>query len=366
VPRAHPGLTRDPIGLLLSATAAGLALVYLALCTASARRRARGVVSVLATVLVVFGPATFLAGLGTRTGVVRAQDPVVVQAAADASRLLRAESPYTLPHDTVPRGREAVSASFRLDPPAEWLPEAPLLPPGPAVVAALARPLGVRDLRLVCVLALVLLAALVAWRLEGRSRRAALGLVLLVAPLALGTVLGSASVLALSALFSAWAARERGTRTLAGALGGVAVAMDHRALLVAPFVAFSGPRPALVRQLAAAAAGYALLVLPVALLDLPAFLARAATPTAPGPGLGLVNLLAYRGAEQVAAALQPVATLLIVASIGLLLTRPWPALARAGIASLVGIVLAPSLSAESVAAPILLLALAALFPEEGG
>ena len=43
-----------------------------------------------------------------------------------------------------------------------------------------------------------------------------------------------------------------------------------------------------------------------------------------------------------------------------LLSRPWSGLARAGIASLVGMLLAPSLSADAVAAPLLLLALAAL------
>ena len=98
---------------------------------------------------------------------VRAQDPTVVQAAADASRLLQGQSPYTAPADTTPRGREAVSASFRLDPPAEILPVAPLVPPGPAVLAALARPLGAHDPRLVTVVALMLLAGVVAWRFEG-------------------------------------------------------------------------------------------------------------------------------------------------------------------------------------------------------
>ena len=108
----------------------------------------------LAAALVVLVPVLFLAGLGTRTGVVRAQSPAVVQAAADASRLLQGQSPYTPPPATAPRGREAVSASFRLDPPAELLPTAPLVPAGPAVLAALARLVGVRDLRLLAVLAL--------------------------------------------------------------------------------------------------------------------------------------------------------------------------------------------------------------------
>ncbi len=317
--------------------------------------------------LVVLVPVLFLAGLGTRTGVVRAQDPLVVQAAADASRLLRGQSPYTPPPETTPRGREAVSASFRLDPPAEWLPTAPLVPPGPAVLAALARLVGVRDLRLVAVLALVGLAGVLAACFEGRRRRAAVALALLSAPLALGTVLGAPAALSLVALVSAWAARERGAVTLAGALAGAAVGLDHRVLLVAPFVALpDGSRASLWRALAAAVAAYALLVAPVALLDLGSFLGRATAPSAAGPGLGLVNLLAYRGAEGAAAALGPVAMLAALAGVVWLLRRPWPTLARAGIASLLGIVLAPAVSAEAVAAPILLLALAAVVTDNNG
>jgi len=319
---------------------------------------------VLAAALVVLVPVLFLAGIGTRTGVVRAQDPVVVQAAADASRLLRGQSPYTLPADTAPRGREAFSASFRLDPPAEWLPTAPLVPPGPAVLTVSGRLVGVRDLRLVAVLALAALAGVLATRSSGRRRRTTVGLSLLVAPLALGTVLGAPVALSLLALVSAWTARDRGATALAGALAGVAVGLEHRALFVAPFVALpDGPRASLARGLAAAVAGYAFLVVPVALLDVTSFLDRAAAPSVPGPGLGFVNLLAYRGAEGTAVTLAPVATLAALAALGWLLTRPWPRLARAGIASLLGIVLAPALSADAVATPILFLALAAATPE---
>jgi hypothetical protein len=362
-PRAHPGLTKDPLGLIVSATAAGLALAYLVLATTGVGRRVRFAVPVLAATLVILVPVVFLASLGVRTGVVRAQDPVVVQASADASRLLAGRSPFAPPRETAPRGREAVSASFRLDAPAEWLPARPLLPPGPAVLAAVARPLGLRDLRFVSVLALSLLAAVLAARFEGRRRRAAVGLALLAAPLALGTVLGAPFALSLAALASAWAARDKGAQLAAGMLAGAAVALDHRALLVAPFVALTdGTRVSRARALVGVVAGYGLLVLPVALLDLPAFLERAAAPSPPGPGLGLVNLLAYRGAENAAVALAPMAPLVALAALAWLLTRPWPRLASAGIASLVGIVLAPSLSADAVAAPILLLALAAVAP----
>ncbi|HEY8233721.1 MAG TPA: glycosyltransferase 87 family protein [Vicinamibacteria bacterium] len=363
VPRAHAGLTKDPLGLLVSATAAGLGLAYLVLATAGASRRIRFVVPALAVLLLVVGPTLLLSRLGASTGVVRAQDPAVVQADADASRLVEGRSLYTQPTDTLPRGRQAFSESFRLDPPAEILPTRPLLPPGPALLAAVARPLGVRDLRGVSLVALGALAAFLALRFDGRERRIGLAVALLMAPLAIGTVLGAPGALSLAALVGAWVSRERGAPGIAGVLAGVAIALDHRALLAAPFLAAPrGPRKDLLRAAGAAAVSYGLLVLPIALLDVPAFVGRASARALAGPGLGLVNLLAWRGAEDLAAALAPMLTLAALGALGWLFLRPWSRLASAGIASLVGIVLAPSLSADAVAAPILLLGLASLVP----
>jgi uncharacterized membrane protein len=360
-PRAHPGLTKDPLGLLVSATAAGLGVLSLVLATTGATRRVRLAVPLLAGALLVALPVLFLAELGARTGIVRAQDPAVVQAAADAARLVRFESPYTGPPQTTPRGREAWSSSFRLDPPAEILPKAPLVPPGPSVLAALGRALGATDPRAGVLVALVLLAAALALGFAGRRRRTAVGLALLVAPLALGSVLGAPVALGLAALAAAWLAGARGRPVAAAVLCGVAVAFDHRALLAAPFVAAAGAsRVRRARLVAAAAVGYGLLVLPVALLDPLAFLERLGAPPAPGPGLGLVNLLAYRGVEGLAVALRPVVAFLALASLVWLLGRRWASLARAGIASLVAIVLAPAIAADAVAVPIVLLALAAL------
>ena len=364
-PRADPGLTKDPLGLLWSATAAGLGVLYLALAVGGAPRRVRLAVTALAGVLVVGAPALVLASLSARTGIVRAQDPAVVQAQADASRLLAGRSPYSPPPEASPRGREAWSASFRLDPPAEILPARPLLPPGPSQLVGLARVAGVRDLRLVALLALAALAAVAVLRFEGRRRRTALALALLAAPLAIGTVLGSPAALPLAALVGAWAAGRRWAR--AGALAGVAVALDHRALLVAPFL-LAGVAPGERRgAVTRAAAAYALLVAPVVLLDPAAFAARLGAAGVPGPGLGLFNLLAYRGAEASAGALA-LAALAPLVSAGVvfwILTRPGPPLARGGVAGLVGLVLAPAVSAEAVALPLVLLGLAAITPADG-
>jgi hypothetical protein len=344
-PKAGPTLTRDPLGLLVSATAAGLGVLYLVLAVTGAHRRVRLTVAAVAAALVIAVPAVVLARIG-RTGVVRAQDPAVVQAQADAGRLVEGHSPYTRPPDTWPRGREAVSASFRLDPPAEVLPSRPLVPPGPSVIAALARLVGVRDSRLTAVLALGVLAAVLATCSGGRRRRATVALALLAAPMAVGTVLGSPVALSLAALVGAWAAGRRGAGSAAGLLAGVAVVLDHRALLVVPFfLAAAGGR-----ERGRAIAG--------------AFVARVGAQAAPGPGLGLFNLLAYYGSEASvgALALTALAPLLLAGLVLWLLRRPWPPLALGGIASLAGILLAPALSPETVAVPLLLLGLAAMEP----
>jgi len=367
-PNAGPALTRDPLGLVFSATAAGLAVLYLALAVCGAPRRSRIAVTVLAAALAVGAPALVLARVSGRTGVVRAQDPAVVQAQADAGRLIAERSPYTPPMETSPRGREAFSASFRLDPPAEILPTRPLLPPGGSVVVGLTRAVGAQDLRLATTSSLAVLALVLAASLEGRRRRTALALALVSAPLAVGTVLGSPVALSLAALVGAWAAGRRGARLASGLLAGAAVAAAHEALLVAPFLLWSvDDRRGRRRAILAAVAAYLVVVGPVALLDPGGLAARLGARAAPGPGLGLFDLLAYRGAEASAGALAlaAVSPLVLAAMVLWLRRRPWPALAVGGIASLGGIVLAPAVSAEAVGVPMLLLGLAAMEQEEG-
>jgi hypothetical protein len=342
-------------------------VLYLAAAVAGAARRTRLAVAAVAAFAVVAAPTAILIGVGERTGVVRAQDRTVVQAGADARRLLAGHSPYTAPFATTPRGREAVSESFRLDPPAEHRPEDPLLPPGPGVAVGLGRLAGIEDLRLLGLLALGLLVGLGFLRLEGeRTRTAWAAVVLLAAPLSLGTLLGSPAALALAALCASWVAVRSARRaggTAAGLFAGLAVALDHRAALAAPLLLVGGAvsKAARTRAIVAAAAAYALVVLPVALLDPGAFVERLDLTTSPGPGLGLFNLLAYRGAESSAGSLALAAgapLLGALVTLALLRGRGTP-VARAAVASLAGIVLAPALSADAVAAPIVLLTLAA-------
>jgi hypothetical protein len=154
---------------------------------------------------------------------------------------------------------------------------------------------------------------------------------------------------------------------VAGALAGLAVAVDLRALVVVPFALLDPARPRIVRAALAASATYLVLVGPVALLDVPAFLQRAIAPVAAGPGVGLANLLAYWGAESWAASLWPFFALAALGVTAWLIPQPWSALARGAIASLVVIVLAPAVSANAVAVPIVLLALAVVDRgDEGG
>ena len=371
-PRAGPSLTKDPLGLLWSATAAGFGVLYLALAVCGAPRRLRLGVTAVAAVLTIGVPALVLAGIGSRTGVVRAQDPAVVQAEADGGRLVALRSPYTPPPESSPRGRQAFSESFRLDPPAEILPSRPLLPPGPSLLAGLARTIGVRDPRLVGVVALGILAAVAAVGFEGRRRRAALALALLVGPLAIGTVLGSPIALSLAAIVGAWAAGRRGVGLGAGCFWPARPSGSTTARRSSSPFCCSPPRDRASRLETGARRGwgalvaYLLVVAPVALLDPGAFVVPprgvGGTRRRPRP---LQPLRVFRGGGLRRRA-GPRCTRTAPCLLGVvlwLLRRPWPPLALAGIASLAGILLAPAASAETVAVPLVLLGLAAMEPD---
>jgi hypothetical protein len=361
-PRAWPPLTHDALGLLFSATAAGLAIVYLTLAMAGAGRRARLTVVAIAGVLIVAVPLFVLVHVSVQTGLIRAQDPAVVQSAGDAKRLVAGKSPYVPPPEDTPRGREAYSMSFALEPPVEIRPDRPNVPPGLSVLAAIGRLVGRRDIRLAALAALFLLGFLVARGGEGERRTVALPLVLLLTPLALGTVLGAPTALPLAALLGAWLVARRGPSWAAGLLAGLAIALDHRAILLAPLLLLPLAERSRAWKAAggAAAAAYGVVVLPVALLDLRAFAAHLFDVPSPGPGLGIFNVFTYYGVEGSAAAralaaLTPLVA--VVVTIALLRTRG-PALALGGLASLAWVMLAPSLSPDAVGVPIVLMGLA--------
>jgi hypothetical protein len=376
-PRAGPHLTHDPLGLLFGAVAAGAALVFLLAVLGDVGRRVRLLVLGTAFFLTAVVPTAVLVWVGGRTGVIRAQDPWVVQAQADARRLLALRSPLTPPPPDAPIGREALSSSFRLDPPAEIQPDRPLLPPAVSEAAAVLRLVGARDPRWLALAALSLLGLVVAvTATTGGTSGPLLGLALTLPPLALGTTLGSPWAFSVCGLAISWALLRQDRPAPAGLFAGVAAACDPLAVFPALAIVLAGPAEAGPRwdpeppvspwrRLLPALGTYALLIAPVALLDPAAFAARVLAPREIGAGLGIFNLLAYRGLESTVTAslLAAVAPLAALAAT-LALARPViPAAIRAGLAALAAIVLAPSVMPDAVAVPIVLLGLAAADPK---
>jgi hypothetical protein len=365
-PRAGAHLTADPLGLSLSATAAGLALAYLLLFALGASARLRAGLVVLATVLVVVVPTLIVAAVGQSTGTPRAQDDWVVRVAAGAHRLAHGRSPFT---DALPAGsgagREAWTTSFRMEPPGALVPERPFLPPGSTTLAALAP--GIRDPRVMTLLALGFLLVLSARLVKPADRPLALALAGLAPPLALGTVFGSPTALPLVALLGGLALAAAGRTFLAGALAGAAGALDDRAWLGVPFLLAPlarGGRVPWPRVLGGVAAGYLVLVLPAVLPDAGAFAAAMGAEGGVGPGLGLGNVFLYWGAADGILALTvfAVAPLAAVLAVGALRARREASspMALTALAVGLGLFLSRNASAEAVALPLVLLVLSAL------
>ncbi len=110
------------------------------------------------------------------------------------------------------------------------------------------------------------------------------------------------------ALTISWALLRQDRPVAAGAFAGIAAACDPLAAFPALAIVLAGPAEVGPRwdpepqvspwkRLLPALGAYAALVLPVALLDLHSFAERVLSPNAIGPGLGVFNLLSYRGLE---------------------------------------------------------------------
>ena len=354
-PRAGPSLTPDPLGLFFSAAAAACAVAYLVAGTLGLRERGRSALLAVAALAVIIVPASVVRGVGERTGIVRAQDRWAVQVQADAARIAEGRSPYAPPAAQQPIGREAFSMSFRLEPPAELLPNQPLVPPGSASLVALLRPLGLRDPRPLVLAALLALGAAL-YVASGGSRAPVALAGLLVPPLALGSVLGSPVALPAAALVGAFLAANAAA---AGFLAGVAAAFDHRAALVAPFVILA-VRPAWRRAAVGLLVGYFLLVLPAAWPDPGAWLRHTLAWPTPEPGVGLGNFFYYWGGAPSAPGLVFLACLATAAASVLVWRGRLNATAGAAIAALAAVFLSAAPSPEALGLPIALLALAAL------
>ena len=185
----------------------------------------------------------------------------------------------------------------------------------------------------------------------------------LLLPLALGAVFGARSLWTAGGLAIVVILARRGQDAVAALAFGVAVALDHGALVAAPLLAL-GPKgaPRSSRLAGWAALGYSALVLPVALLGPQAFLSAITPRFEVGPGFGVVNVLSYGGsvAPGVAAILWA-ATLLIAALAVLAVGRtpPGSAIPLAAGLSLAALWLDPMPAPGALLVPLVLLALAA-------
>ncbi len=306
-PRAGPDLTQDPLGLLLSAIAAGLGILLLTAGVLGARARVRLAVVGVATIAVVIVPTMVVLRVAAAAGLSRAQHPWAVSLRPGA-----AARPAV----------EAWSTSFRRDPPAR-LESTPGWPVAGEPARRVLAILGVRDPRVVVLAVIPLAAALLIASTAAAHRPLALGLALLAPPLALGVVFGSGDLALLTALVAAWWLAARRQRLAAGLVVMVAVAAGL--LAVAP------PWPPIDRA----------------------------------PGVGLVNLALYFGITEGWA----VAALLAVALVALALrAAPCGPGDRAGLAVIAAAVLAlqwvaPGASPHDVGAPLALAALALMAAE---
>jgi hypothetical protein len=239
------------------------------------------------------------------------------------------------------------------------------------MLGALLTPLGVADGRVLSLPAYLLLILLAARVVRPERRPCAVALAALLPFLATGTVFGAPSALALAALAACLLALMARFWGRAGALAGFAAALDHRAWLAAPLLAAPGLEPS-----ARTRAGRSLLLGYAAAIGLPLLLdpanvvaATLRAPRALAPGVGLANLLIFRGWQDAgwAHALFALFPAALALATLVLLRRRWSrqrAIAGAAFLWLLSLFLAREASAESLGVPVVLLGLAALVDED--
>lgn len=324
VPRPSPALDRDPLALLLGATAVGCALAYLTASLLRASSAAGMRIVALAAAALVVAPTAGFVAMGAATQRPYGQDGGVVQVPLALEKLLAGESPYGADYSDSILGKEARRSDFWTAYGANpilrhhaYLPGTHLLML-PAYLAM--RGSGWFDARLVTLAAFVLAAALAAALVDGGPLRAAAAALVLLNPLVYWhQIFGANDVIVVALLLGAvWLARAE-RPVAAGALLGFACATKQLAWPFAPFLLawFSGARtipdllrPAGLRRLAGPAASalavFLAIVAPVAALDLrrfwgDVFVYNAGLPGGDNypfggtPGFGFANVLIYFG-----------------------------------------------------------------------
>ena len=305
-PRAGPALTHDPFGLVFSAIACGLGIVWLVGGALRMGHRARAAVLALAVVLLAVVPTWIVSTVGRVSGTPRVQDgwAAAVWPETDGAR---------------PALHEAWSVSFRKDPPGLAPPPTPAA--GTRALARAIGALGLRDPRVLALLALAVVAILIARAGPHETALARLASSVALPPAILGVVFGSGSLVMLAMILVAALVAARFARiTPASAIAGAAVL----------------------------AAGGAIVVRSSSL----------------GPGLGLGNLRLYAGAEPGRGDLAGPALAVAGAVIALVWARRVTleasrVLGGAAAFLMAALWLAPSASPNDVLGPVALLAIAA-------
>jgi hypothetical protein len=347
---------RDPLSTGLSGLLAGVAIVYLLAALSGLPRRWRLVLVAMAATIAVALPTFVVARVGLDAGVRRAQDPWYVATLRSREAPgpgVWAERPGYKPTPVV----ESWTSSWRRDPPRAIAQRPPS--PGAFALGKLMRGLGLRDPRVLSMIAAVL-AALIAAALVRPDSRPLVVSVLLLAPAgALGVVLGAGDAVPLAFVLAAWLTARRSSWA-AGALLGAGGAAAPEALLLRPTAA-GEPLP---RHWALAVAlGFVAVSLPLAVPFLGEFLHWVSATPVLYPGVGLSNLMYYRPVEptvpmavwRIAA---PTALLALAFALGRSLRARSQPLAAAGTLWASAIFLLPSVPAHAVAIPIALLTVA--------
>lgn len=181
LPRCGPELTDDPLSLVWSATAAGMATAYLLAALLGAGPRLRTWLAGLSIVTVVVLPLLVVVGLGDKA-IVRAQDEWVAEARGGWAR-------------------EAVSTSFRGEPARRLEAEHPPVPAGPMLLQRGLRAIGAsRDPRMLSLFAMCALVGMVAAVAPLPALLMLLGVLVLQPPAASTIVFGGSAMLGLFGL----------------------------------------------------------------------------------------------------------------------------------------------------------------------
>jgi hypothetical protein len=345
-PRAGPALSLDPLGLGLSALAAGLGTAYLIGGVLGGTRAFRGTLLALSALVLVLVPTLIVTGVGEVSGQPRGEAGFLAQVARAA------------PWSPEPP-REAWSLSFRRDPPRPL--ESPENPLG-AGVSALGWLLGLarRDPRVLALVSAAVAAALVFGGSSKDDRLVLLGVALVSPPAALGVAFGSADALVLAGVLTALALLGTARREVGSLVLGGLAAIVPRTLWAAPF-ALRMPREGEGWRALGFLGGYAAVAGAGALLrPVPLGIGGLLPPS----GIGLPNLFPLEGSA-------PRSAVFVLLLIGTLAAAwmgaercetPLSRLLGMGVALLLGLFVAPAASAMDLALPLVLLVLSARRP----